>query len=161
MNLNIDMRAITEVVLFDSEINSSVMENFLTGIHRIIKQSPDAKVVIYFSSPGGSFTHADLLLSYLNSLHNNITLIAFNQISSAALKVFFEFIGLRAIMDNTYSVIHKGSKNLIARDLDITDSFDFFMTNKMMPIMNKQVIKLYKNIGLSKTELKKLIMAKT
>lgn len=42
------------------------------------------------------------------------------------------------------------------RDLDNTDSFDSFMTNRMMPIMNKQVIKLYKNIGLSKKELKKI-----
>jgi len=156
MNFDIDMRTITEVVVFDTEINSAAIGNFLTGIHRIIRQTPDAKIVIYFSSSGGSLTHADLLLSYLNSLQNNIILLAFHQISSAAFKVFFEFQGQKDIMDNTFSVIHKGSKNIIARDLDNTDSFDFFMTNRMMPVMNKQVIKLYKSIGLSKTELKKV-----
>jgi hypothetical protein len=156
MNLDINMKSVSEVVVFDSEINSSVIGGYLTGIQRIINQSPDAKIVIYFSSSGGSLTHADLLLSYLNSLHNNIILLAFHQISSAAFKVFFEFKGLKDIMDNTFSVIHKGSKNLIARDLDNTDSFDFFMTNKMMPVMNTQVTKLYKRIGLSKTELQKV-----
>jgi hypothetical protein len=153
MNLDINMNTISEVIVFDSEINSSVIGSYLTGIQRIINQSPDAKIVIYFSSSGGSFTHANLLLSYLNSLHNNIILFAFHQISSAAFKVFFEFKGLKDIMDNTFSVIHKGSKNIIARDLDNTDSFDFFMTNKIIPIMNEQVIEFYKNIGLSKKEL--------
>jgi len=156
MNLGIDMKAITEVVVFDTEINSVAIGNFLTGIHRIIRQTPDAKIIIYFSSSGGSLTHADLLLSYLNSLQDNVILFAFHQISSAAFKVFFEFKGQKDIMDNTYSVIHKGSKNILARDLDNTDSFDFFMTNKMMPAMNKQVIKLYKSIGLSKRELIKI-----
>lgn len=156
MNFDINMKSISEVIVFDSEINHSVIGSYLTGIQRIINQAPDAKIVIYFSSSGGSLAHADLLLSYLNSLHNNIILLAFHQISSAAFKVFFEFQGQKDIMDNTYSIIHKGSKNILARDLDNADSFDFFMTNKMMPVMNRQVNRLYKKVGLSKTELKKI-----
>jgi ATP-dependent protease ClpP protease subunit len=153
MNLDINMKSVSEVVVFDSEINSSVIGSYLTGIQRIINQTPDAKIVIYFSSMGGSLAHADILLNYLNSLRNNIIIFAFNQISSAAFKVFFEFQGQKDIMDNTYSVIHKGSKDIHARDLDNTDSFDFFMANKMIPLMNKKVIEFYKNIGLSKKEL--------
>ncbi|MEA2096585.1 MAG: ATP-dependent Clp protease proteolytic subunit [Candidatus Cloacimonadota bacterium] len=156
MNLAINMKDIQEVIVFDTEINSATIGNFLTHIHRIIKQIDESKILIYFSSNGGSFTHADLMLNYINSMKDNIILLAFHQISSAAFKVFFEFRGQKDIMDNTFSVIHKGSKNILARDLDNTDSFDFFMTNKMMPVMNKQVIKLYKSIGLSKTELKKI-----
>jgi ATP-dependent protease ClpP protease subunit len=156
MIIDIDIKAVTEVVVFDHEISSATTGNFLTGIHRIIQQVPDAKIVIYFSSSGGSFTHASLMVNYINLIQDNIILLAFHQISSAAFKVFFEFQGQKDIMDNTFSVIHKGSKNIIARDLDNTDSFDFFMTNKMMPVMNKQVVRLYKNIGLSKTELRKI-----
>lgn len=92
MNLDIDMKDIAEVIVFDTEINSAVIGSYLTGIQRIISQTPDAKIVIYFSSSGGSLTHADLLLNYLNSLQNNIILFAFNQISSAAFKVILSFV---------------------------------------------------------------------
>ena len=40
-----------------------------------------------------------MLLNYFNSLRDNIIIVAFNQISSAAFKVFFEFQGQKDIME--------------------------------------------------------------
>jgi ATP-dependent protease ClpP protease subunit len=153
MNLDINMKQITDIILFDKEIKADIIEAVLDGIQRVVMQVPDAKILIYFSSQGGSLAHADLLLNYFNALSDNIILRAFHQISSAAFKVFFEFEGQKDIMDNTFAIIHKGSKSLIARDLDNKESFDFFMTNKVIPNMNCQTMNLFNKVGLTKKEL--------
>ena len=140
----IDVRKVDDIAIFDMEITPKAIEPLLDVIHKMIKADSKAKMLIYFSSIGGSYTHAELFIEFLNQVKDNIVLVAFHQISSAGFKVFYTFEGEKYIMNHCFAIVHEGTKDVNMRDLSNKESFDFFMTTNIMEEMRIEINGLYR-----------------
>jgi len=139
----IDVRKVDDIAIFDMEITPKAIEPLLDVIHKMIKANSEAKMLIYFSSVGGSYTHAELFIEFLNQVKENIVMVAYHQISSAGFKVFYSFEGEKYVMNHCFAIVHEGTKEVNARDLNNKESFDFFMTTDIMEEMRVEINRLY------------------
>ena len=155
----IDVRKVDDIAIFDVEITPETIEPLMYAIHKLIKNDPESKILVYFSSVGGAYTHAELFIEFLNQLIDNIILVAFHQISSAGFKVFYSFKGERYIMNHCFAIVHEGTKDVSVRDLSDKDSFDFFMTTDIMEEMRAEINLIYHKY-LTKKEMTRVINGK-
>ena len=155
----IDVRKVDDIAIFDMEITPKAIEPLLDVIHKMIKANPKAKMLIYFSSIGGSYTHAELFIEFLNQVKDNVVLVAFHQISSAGFKVFYTFEGEKYIMNHCFAIVHEGTKDVNMRDLSNKESFDFFMTTNIMEEMRVEINGLYRKY-LTNEEMTRVIDGK-
>lgn len=151
--MKINHQKLSEIITFDGEIMPDTIGSVIDTCHRHISHNKDAKILIYFTSTGGSMTHTLTLLDFLNSVKDNVIIYAFHQISSSAFYLFYRFKGKKDIMKHTFAIIHKGTKSIDARDLDNQESFDFFMSKKIIPNIQREMDKLYKELGIDKVLL--------
>jgi len=152
--MKLDYTAIDDIITFDLEINSENVVNLIENCQKTIHAKPECKILIYFSTIGGSFSHAELLLKYLNDNNKNIIMCAFHQISSAGFYIFYNFIGEKDIVDHTYATMHYGDRMSSFRDLQDEESFDFFMANEIKIKMDEAVDLLFTRLKIQRKNIK-------
>jgi len=152
--MKIDYQTISDIITFDSEINTQNVAELIEKCQIKITTKPEQKILIYFSTIGGSFSHSELLLKYLNDNMDNIIMCAFHNVSSAGFYVFFNFKGEKDIVDHTFSIMHFGDRNTSWRDLSNEETFDFFMSSDMRLGMEASVLKLLSKLKISRKYIK-------
>lgn len=151
-----EMNRISDVITFDSEINAESIGAVMDNCQKYIKIDENSKILIYFSSGGGSIAHADLFVDHLNQIKDNVILHAFGRISSSAFYIFFKFQGEKYIKEHTYATVHRGSKEINSIEMFDKESFDYFMLHKIIPKMDKAMINLFNDLGFTREELERI-----
>ena len=93
--------------IFDSKIESEPISKLV----EFINNTPD-NITIVFSSSGGHPALGRVATFILNNNKNRITLIAVNEISSAAFDIFYTFKGLKHLTKGCLGMYHFSSINV-------------------------------------------------
>lgn len=110
------------MIIFDGEINSKNVEEFLGKIESFIEKNKREKVEVYFSTYGGFTTVTGSLIRELNKINEKVelSLIFFRDLSSSGIDVLTQFKGRKVFLPKFYrllihggeiSIDYKGSKH--------------------------------------------------
>lgn len=141
----------TSEIYFNKEINS---ENAISLM--LMLDSLEKPLIIYFSTPGGAYHIASMLINVLNNYHKKygLTLIFTWGVNSIGFRFITESICNKKLMD-CHSIIHLGDKMFSSLMLLNKESMDAF-EKKLLNKCNAIIIKKYLLYGITNNEIKKM-----
>lgn len=133
--------------IFEDSINTETVQRLINDIHGY------EKVDLFFTTDGGYIFNADILVHYLNSRQDDITVYFAEQIQSAGVMVMCDFKGNK--------VIHNSLEFIMAHKID-HESYNFrksdFDDKRRLKGTKEENIKLaekLRELGFTEKELKK------
>lgn len=142
----------TEIIIFETEINSKNIELLINGCQEIMGRNNQFQ--IYFSSSGGDVAAGNILIDFLNAHPDNI-LVANEEISSTAFLIFCKAQCRRKIIPGTFAVVHITECEINTRELADDNSYANFLLNEIKR-QNNNEIDFFRKLGLTKNELNRL-----
>jgi len=140
-----------DVITFSCEINDETIGKLITHISNLNINTP---LRIYFTTQGGYWHSGQIFINYINhlvDLGKKIDLIAVWEVSSTGFQILYE-VKCKVQLLHTYSVIHIGTMVLDYRKSLQNNSIEAFH-NGVLDQTNQELIKFYKDIGISKKEI--------
>lgn len=157
--------------IFDQIIeNQSVGEFFAT----IQQFEDDEQWTVYFTSPGGSFSSASLLIDFVNKQHQRFEFIVFSDLHSAAFLMLQSLKCSKRVLKTAWSVLELSDMSLSARELKNSKSLsthlqkvqnknmdeELYIYGEVLSTEEVEVLRNGGNIYLEYDRLKKIFNAK-
>lgn len=134
---------------FKNEIEVENLESLINDI----EEKKDKEITIYFCSGGGSVSAADAYIDYFNYCGRTFTFIAYDEISSAATRVFFKSKTKRRILPTAWAIIHLPDSKFSLNELLKRDPLTVGLREWHDRFVEK-TIALYRSWGIPESEIK-------
>jgi hypothetical protein len=135
---------------YQGEINDGVID-----LIKLIEESDDDEVILYFSSPGGDLALAYVMSDYLNRLGDRITVIAYWNIGSAAVEVLRQYKGKLNMLNDVWGLIHCATRPIDSRGIKEKESVDNYLIKEIDKWNMNIVVNIYGE-HLSQSELRRI-----
>lgn len=151
------------IISIIGEFKDSTLEKFIEDYQSIIIGNVDEKIDIdvYMESSGGESFIGDIMLDILDKSPHNITLIAVDEICSAAFNLFFRSKVAKRILPFTIGMAHYGrvegiTVNEKGKSVDDCDIAQI----ESLKNMRDDTIKFCKSLGMNNSEIRKIRQGK-
>jgi ATP-dependent protease ClpP protease subunit len=140
-------------LLLSGEIN----EDLFTKLIDFYNSLGEEKAEIYLNSIGGARDYVEPMVDVINENKEHTVVIGFGQLMSSAFDIFFLINSRKIILDGTIGMTHLSSICL-SQDVKLVKDFKIETAEylKDLEYDNAVKFKLYKSIGLTKTELNRI-----
>ena len=145
-------------IMFRDEINFETVKNLI----EVIDANEDKELIkIYFTTIGGCLQSTQILIEYLNRKHDeglDIEIVATWEVSSGGFIILCKTKCKKSFLD-AWSSIHIGTRDINYRESIVPDSQEKFLLERLEK-KNVEIMKLYKDVGLTDNELQILLEGK-
>lgn len=140
-------------IILEGTIKNSMLNQLVTSYNKL---TDNEGLTIYFNSTGGETLIAEAMIEFINDHHENITLIGYSALQSAAFSLFFDVICYKKIVKFTIGMAHLAYSDVRLNEMNKTYyDDDKFYHNELVKYSDDSM-KIYKNYGISKVGLKKI-----
>ena len=137
-------------IIFSDHIDKESVELFLNNFSLIVKEFElteidDKKLIIYFSSSGGSVEYSNYMIDFINRHINKfkIELFISNIVYSSGFIVPFDFNGHVTVSEFCTGLIHKIDLSLNISDFNKINTVGQFMLNEVNISAEKDINKFW------------------
>ena len=116
-------------IVFNKHIDEDTLEEFVNKVN----SSGSEKIRIYLSSMGGNCDVMPVLRDIIEK--NNIELVAYGQVGSAALDLFLTTNTQRYILDEAYALVHSTKIDNVMIDINMKPVLNKYL----LPILSEEI----------------------
>lgn len=144
-------------VVLTGEVSDIMFEKLLNAFEKL-KEGNTLK--IYLNSEGGSVYEQDAIVDFININKERVRLIGYGQLFSAAFNIFFKVECPRELIVDTIGMAHFCWTTVeIDQSGKPADDFNKFQAKEMKRTQD-ETVQFLKKVGLSTTEVNKIIKGK-
>lgn len=144
----------THEIIFSNQIDTNSIKELIESINGV---DLEKGIKIYFTTPGGELPATKILIHYLNkqvSEGREIELCGTWEMSSCGFIVFCLVKCKKSFLD-AWSIVHMGTRMMDYKELQTKGSFEKFLL-KVLEKQNAEIMEVYKEIGLTEKEIKRV-----
>lgn len=146
-----------KTIFFNDEMNFETVGRLIETLEIIndmnVNEFIPETVNIYFCTNGGIISSADVLIDYINNYSIPITIILYEECSSAGFHFALNVDVDVKVLNTTFSALHRSAVSLSSRKLKDRTSIDHFF-NEHGAEIDERMISDFKKAGLTDEQLR-------